>query len=132
MKPNASALTRNLAFIAGAALLALAIAAPSGAALGPWERLTFRGPVALPGAVLPTGAYVFEVANPGSSHPVVRVSHRDTRRVYFSGFTEIVPRPADLPDDQMVTFGEAPAGKPVPIAAWYPTGRSQGHRFIYR
>ncbi len=100
MKPNASALARNLAFIAGAALLALAVASPSGASLGPWDRITFSGPVALPDAVLPTGAYVFEVANPGSSHPVVRVSHRDTRRVYFSGFTEIVPRPADLPGDQ--------------------------------
>ena len=38
MKPNASALTRNLAFIAGAALLALTFATPSGASLGPWDE----------------------------------------------------------------------------------------------
>jgi hypothetical protein len=132
MKLNASALTRNLAFIAGAALLALVVATPSGAGLGQWNSLRFSGPVALPNAILPTGAYVFEVANPGSSHPVVRVTNRDTRRVYFAGFTEIVPRPANLPGDQVVTFGEAPAGMPVPIATWYPTGRSEGHRFIYR
>jgi hypothetical protein len=118
--------------MAAVALLALAAAAPSGATLAPRDTLRFTGPVALPGVVLPTGTYTFEIANPGSSHPVVRVSHRDTRRVYFAGFTDRIPRPVNLPAERLVGFGEARAGAAVPIVVWYPTGRSQGHRFIYR
>lgn len=30
----------------------------------------------------------------------------------------------------MVTFGEAPAGRPVPIKAWYPSSFSVGYQFI--
>jgi hypothetical protein len=36
--------------------------------------LTFSGPVALPGATLGAGTYVFEVANPSTSGDVIRVS----------------------------------------------------------
>jgi hypothetical protein len=129
MKPT---LTRHLVFTAAIALLALAAATPARAALGLGDRLTFSGPVALPGVVLPAGSYTFEVANPWSSHTVVRVTRRDTGRVYFAGFTQMIPRPVDLPADQFIRLGEAPRGQPVPITIWYPSGRSQGHRFIYR
>ena len=128
MKPT---LTRHLVFTAAIALLALT-AAPSGAALGHWDRITFSGPVALPGVVLPAGSYTFEIANPESSQRVVRVSRRDTGQVYFAGFTRMVPRPLDLPADRVVTLGEAPRGLATPIQVWYPSGSSQGHRFIYR
>ena len=129
MKPT---LTRHLVFTAAIALLALAAAAPSRAALGPGDRLTFSGPVALPGVVLPAGSYTFEIANPDSSLRVVRVTRRDTGRVYFAGFTRMIPRPVDLPADQLISLGEAPRGEAVPINVWYPSGRSQGHQFIYR
>jgi hypothetical protein len=128
MKPT---LTRHLVFTAAIALLALT-AAPSGASLGHWDRITFSGPVALPGVVLPAGSYKFEIANPETSLRVVRVSDRDTGRVYFAGFTRLVPRPVNLPADQLVTLGEAPRGAAMPITVWYPSGLSQGHQFIYR
>ena len=121
---------RNLMLTAGAALLALTAAAPSGAAIGPRDVLTFSRAVALPGVVIPAGAYAFEVANPDSSSAVVRVTRRDTRHVHFAGFTMRVTRPASLPLEQSaVSFGEAPAGEPVPITAWYPAGRIAGYRF---
>ena len=132
MKPT---LTRHLVFTAVVAILALAAAAaaaPSRASLGRWDRLTFNGPVALPGVILPAGAYIFEVANPDNSLRVVRVSNRATGRVYFAGFTRLVARPVDLPADQLISFGEAPRGEAVPITVWYPSGRSQGQQFIYR
>ena len=129
MKPT---LTRNLVFTAAIALLALAAATPSRAALGLGDRITFSGPVALPGVVLPAGSYTFEIANPESSLRVVRVTRRDTGRVYFAGFTRMVPRPVDLPADRLIGLGEAARGEAVPIDVWYPSGRPQGHRFIYR
>ena len=90
MKPT---LTRHLVFTAAIALLALS-AAPSGAALGHWDRITFSGPVALPGVVLPAGSYTFEIANPETSLRVVRVSRSDTGRAIRAacGFRSFGPR----------------------------------------
>lgn len=130
MKPFA---VRNMAFLAAAALLTFAFTAATGAAeWGKLDRITFSRAVALPGVVLPAGSYTFEIANPNSSATVVRVTHSDTHRVYFAAFTENVRRPADLARGQMVTFGEASAGAPVPIAVWYPAAGEHGHRFLYQ
>ena len=129
MKPT---LNRYLMFTAAIALMALAAATPTRAALGLGDKITFSGAVALPGVVLPAGAYTFEIANPDSSLSVVRVTRRDTGRVLFSGHTQTIPRPVNLPADQLVGLGEAPRGEAVPIMVWYPSGRSQGHRFTYR
>jgi hypothetical protein len=130
MKPT---LTRHLVFTAAIALLGLAAATPSRAALGLGDKITFSGPVSLPGVVLPAGSYTFEIANPNSSLMVVRVTRRDTGRVYFAGFTRMVPRPVDLPENQRISLGEAAQrGAAVPIAVWYPTGQPLGHRFIYQ
>jgi len=93
-------------------------------------RLTFSKPIALPGVTLGAGTYVFERAAPGSSLEIVRVSSADRRRVVFTGYTELVRRPAGSKAD--VTFGEAPRGAAVPVAAWYPSDTPIGHRFLYR
>ena len=117
---------------------AVAVAAMAGAvsAHASWisrvNHLTFSGTVALPGAVLPAGSYTFEAAPPSGGLDVVRVVTRDGKRVMFQGFTTAVLRPAGLGHNDLVAFGEAAAGQPVPIAAWYPVGSPTGHRFIYR
>ena len=130
MKRNAA---RNVAYLAAAALLAFAFAAPTGAAeWGQMDRITFSGAVALPGVVLPAGSYTFEIANPQSSLTIVRVTQNNTHRVYFAGFTQAVKRPDGLPRGEMVTFGEAAAGEAIPITVWYPAGGPRGHRFVYR
>ena len=140
MKPNAAchAATakpqrriRTLMMTTAAALLALAAATPSGAAMGPRDHITFNRAVALPGVVLPAGPYTFEVMNPDSSSTVVRVAHRDTHQVFFSGLTMTAVRPANLAAGRLVTVGEAAAGAAIPITAWYPTGRLAGHRFVW-
>ena len=129
MKPI---LTRRLVFTAAIALLALAAATPTRAALWGGDKITFSGPVSLPGVVLPAGSYTFEIANPDSSLRVVRVTRRDSGQVYFAGFTRMIPRPVDLPAGQLIGLGEGPRGAAVPIDVWYPSGQLQGHRFIYR
>lgn len=131
MRTYRATFVRTLMLTTAAALVALAAATPSGAAMGSRDQITFRGPVSLPGVVLPAGAYTFEVANPGSSSTVVRVARRDTGQVYFAGLTMTAVRPANLPGDRVVTVGEAAAGAAIPITAWYPTGRLSGHRFVW-
>ncbi len=92
--------------------------------------LTFSGPVALPGATLGTGTYIFELLNPSSGADVVTVRDKDGPRVYYSGFTRRIDRPAG--QVQPVSVAEAPRGVPPKILVWYPTGEGMGHQFIYR
>ena len=118
----------------GAAILGLAVAA-SGEAWGTANRtnhLTLSGSFALPGITLPAGAYTFELADSSLSLDIVRVVSRDRSKVHYTGFTNQVRRPANLPAGRMLTFGEAPAGTPPPVAAWYPDGDQMGRQFIYR
>ena len=131
MRTCTATLVRNLMLSAAAVLMAMAAVTPSGAAIGPRDQITFSRPVALPGVVLPAGSYTFEVMNPDSSSTVVRVSHRDTHQVFFSGLTMMAVRPANLAAGRLVTVGEAAAGAAIPITAWYPTGRLAGHRFVW-
>ena len=93
--------------------------------------LTFDRAVAVPGAELAPGAYIFERLNPATGGDIVRVSSRDRSRVYFSAFTRRIDRPAGLADDRAVLLGEAKVGAPVPVEAWFPLGVKQGHQFIY-
>jgi hypothetical protein len=93
------------------------------------NNLTFSGPVALPGVALTAGTYIFERTD--MDPRLVRVSSQDRSRVFYTGFTREVRRPAGMRPDRSVTFGEAPAGVAPRIAAWYPVGGSTGHQFIY-
>jgi hypothetical protein len=91
--------------------------------------LTFSGPVALPGVSLGTGTYVFD--HPGMDLNIVRVTSRDGRIVYYTGFTRSVERPRSASRNMTVTLGESPRGTPPPVKEWFPIGKRDGHQFIY-
>jgi hypothetical protein len=110
----------------------LAVVGQAGSLVHDTNHLRFSGTVALPGVVLPAGAYTFEAANPDSGHDVVRVWDRAHTRVYFSGFTYRIGRPSSMSREQAVSLGEAGRGDPKPILAWYPIGTNAGFQFIYR
>jgi hypothetical protein len=92
--------------------------------------LTFNRPVSLPGVTLGSGTYIFETPDPNSDHDLVRVLSRDRSIVILTAFTHAVERPAGLKRDQAISFAEAPADSPQPIAVWWPTD-SVGRKFIY-
>jgi hypothetical protein len=94
--------------------------------------LTFSQSVGLPSVTLRAGTYIFERADRNGPLNVVRVLSRDRRTVYYTGFTNRVPRPPDMRAGTMVSFGEAPAGAPQPIRNWWPAGAAIGHEFVYR
>ena len=121
-----------LAVMGALALVVLAAAAPGDAGVDTnrTTQLTFSKPFSLPGVTLAAGTYIFERAAPETAIEIVRVSSRDRRFIYYTGFTELVEKPRGLASP--VAFGEAPAGAPVPVKEWYPTGTSTGHRFHYR
>jgi hypothetical protein len=115
----------------GAAILGLVMSASGHAWDARTNHLTFSGSVALPGVTLARGTYIFELSSP-TNLDVVRVLSRDRSRVYLTTLTMPIQRPPDMPADRLVTFGEAKAGEPMPITAWYPEGHSIGHKFAYR
>ncbi len=93
------------------------------------EYLTFSAPVAIPGAVLPAGTYIFEVPTPSFSNTVVSVRSRDGRKVYLTQFTRAVSKPsANAPH---VTFHETARGQAPQLDVWYPMQGDQGRQFIY-
>ncbi len=115
--------------VAAIGVLGLLAATSSDARISGTNYLRFSKPVALPGVTLAAGEYTFEAAE--GNPDVVRVRHRATGDARFLGFTRSVARPAGMPDGRLVTFGEAKAGSPPPVAAWYESGSTQGHQFIY-
>jgi hypothetical protein len=95
------------------------------------NNLTFSRPVALPGVVLPAGSYSFDLVSQ-SSLDVVIVRDKARTKTFYMGFTNLVQRPAGMSKTAPITFGEASANEPPPIAAWYEIGDSLGHEFRYR
>jgi hypothetical protein len=123
---------RAVQTLCGAGILVLVMAA-SVNALGDARHtayLRFNTPFALPGVALPSGTYIFELADPGVKMNLVRITSRDRSQVYLVTFTQLVQRPESGVDRQ-VSFGEVPRGVPPPVTAWYPIGESVGHRFVY-
>jgi len=91
--------------------------------------LTFSGPVELPGVALGSGSYIFELIDPVGNIDVVTVRDKNRTRVYYSGFTRRVERPAGWGDT--VVLEETRPGVVPRILAWYPTTEGDGHSFIY-
>jgi hypothetical protein len=121
---------RRLALITcAAAVLGLAAAAGDASPLTTTNFLTFSGNVGLPGVTLSRGDYVFEVHE--LNHNIVRVLNRDRSRVYFTGFTRQVARPAGMDATRTVTFAETARGVPPRIEVWYPVGKASGREFMY-
>src|SRR3954469_918889 len=107
------------------ALVALVIAgagATTHAWVGQRDTLTFSGSVAIPGAVLPAGSYVFEMMTAGTSNEVVRIASKTTNQAYFMGFTRSVTRPHADTGRALIVVGESPKGTPPPLRVWYPNG----------
>jgi hypothetical protein len=123
--------TRKLGLFACGAALVAGVGVTSSQALGnppTTNFVKFSRAVALPGTVLNPGGYTFEVVDMPNGVDLIRVS--DQQRSRYLGFTIPVDRPKTMDPQTAVTFGEAPAGEPLPITGWYPLGSSIGHQFI--
>jgi hypothetical protein len=123
----------NVKSIGAALVVVLALSAAVGAFGELPSRkmnLTFSGAVRLPGRTLPAGTYTFERVETGSRLDLVRVTSSNHATVMFMGFTNMIQRPRSA-GKQSVTFREAKPGAAPELAAWYPTGETMGHQFVY-
>ncbi len=112
---------------------AITLLATSGAHADEWNKktyLTFSGPVQIPGATLPAGTYLFQLADPDNARHVVMVASKDGSHVYGM-FITIPNDRLETPDENVVMFGEAPAGAPQAVQAWWYPGDRMGEEFVY-
>jgi len=104
-----------------------------GARADEWNKktiLTFSGPVQVPGVTLPTGTYVFKLADLSGNRHVVQVFDKDERKI----FTTILAVPnerVEPTDKPVVLFGERAAGTPQAVKVWYYPGEKTGNEFVY-
>jgi hypothetical protein len=105
----------------------------SGARADEWNKrtfLTFSGPVQVPGATLPAGTYLFQLADPDNARHVVMVRDKDEKKIYTMFMT--LPNDRLEPaNDNIVMFSESPAGVPRAVKAWWYPGQRIGEEFVY-
>jgi hypothetical protein len=122
----------NGSFWAIAALSCSSVIVPTAAKADEWNketRFTFSRDVAIPGKVLPSGTYVFRLADSPSDRHIVQVFDQAGRIV-----TTLLAVPAGRAtavDDTRITFDERPASAPPPIKTWFYPGGVVGEEFIY-
>ena len=90
---------------------------------------TFSAPVAVPGATLPAGSYLFRLAD-SSSRNVVQVLTGDGKKPIAQFFAADPERP-DPAKEPEVRFMETAAGMPAAIRTWWYPGERRGYEFIY-
>jgi hypothetical protein len=98
-----------------------------------WNKktyLTFSGPVQIPGATLPAGTYLFQLADPDMARHVVMVSSKAGDKIYGM-FITIPNDRLDAPSENVVMFSESPAGSPQAVQAWWYPGDRIGEEFVY-
>src|SRR5665213_2919075 len=91
---------------------------------------TFSAPVALPGATLPAGRYLFHIVDTTTSRRVVQVMSADQKKVFVMVNT--------IPDTRLepvkeatVAFYETSKGAPAAVKSWWYPGERDGYQFIF-
>ena len=104
-----------------------------GARADEWNKrtfLTFSAPVQIPGATLPAGTYLFQLADPDNARHVVMVRDKDEKKIY-SMFMTIPNDRLTAADNNVVMFRESPAGVARAVKAWWYPGQRMGEEFVY-
>jgi len=93
-------------------------------------KITFSGPVAVPGKVLTAGKYTFTILDSFGNREVVQIWNADKTEL----ITTILAIPNALlkpADETIIEFHERPADRPIAIKAWFYPGHSHGIEFVY-
>ena len=91
---------------------------------------TFSAPIALPGATLPAGRYIFRIVDTTSSRKVIQVLSDDGKKPFVMANT-IPDQRRDAPKDATVAFYETSRGTPAALKTWWYPGETTGYQFIY-
>jgi len=116
-----------------ALLCAIALLGASGLLADQWNKktvVTFNSPVQLPGIALPSGTYVFKLADSLSNRNIVQVFNADESQI----LTTILAIPnyqLEPKEETVLKFEERPSNQPDAIRAWFYPGDNFGQEFVY-
>jgi hypothetical protein len=94
-------------------------------------KLTFSGPVELPGVALPAGTYWFQLADTNYNRNIVQVWNEDRTQLITTVLAIPNYRMHTNGDSTLVKFDERPTGTPEAIQAWFYPGDNFGQEFVY-
>jgi hypothetical protein len=94
-------------------------------------KFTFSQPVQIPGRILPAGTYWFKLVNNSGNREIVQVLAEDGRTPIVILFAVSRERPLDGHVDVAVTLADRGGSQPEAIVAWFFSGETEGHEFLY-
>jgi hypothetical protein len=92
--------------------------------------ITFSTPLQIPGEVLPTGTYMFKLAENGSDQNFVQIFNAGGTKLYATLLTVPTDR-QKVTGNTTVILAEQGSGQPNALTKWYYPGEETGHQFIY-
>jgi len=92
--------------------------------------ITFSTPVQIPGEVLPTGTYMFKLAENGSDQNLVQIFNAGGTKLYATLLTDPTDRQKVI-GNTTVILAEQGSGQPNALTKWYYPGEETGHQFMY-
>ena len=92
-------------------------------------KLTFSGPVEIPGRILPAGTYLFKLADT-NERDLVQVFNSDGTRLYATLQT-ISADSREPSGNTVVIMAQQGPGRPEALLKWFYPGNTIGHEFIY-
>jgi hypothetical protein len=116
-----------------ALLCAIALLGVSALLADQWDKKTvvkFNSPVQLPGISLPSGTYVFKLADSLSNRHIVQVFNADESQL----LTTILAIPnyqLEPKEETVLKFEERPSNQPDAVRAWFYPGDNFGQEFVY-
>jgi hypothetical protein len=93
-------------------------------------KMTFSGPVEIPGMVLPAGTYWFVLQNNWADRNLVQIFSADWSKVDATVITATSYRREPKAHTE-IEFAERPHDKPEALLKWYYPGELIGHEFLY-
>lgn len=91
---------------------------------------SFASPVAVPGAVLPPGDYVFRLADPNNNRKVIQVLSADMKKVHAMFMANEILRGTEAAGHE-VSLGEARTGTPRSVEGMWQPNSYYGKGFVY-
>ncbi len=93
-------------------------------------KLTFSGPVEVPGRVLPAGTYWFKLMDSESNRDIVQILNADRTRSL--AIILAIPDYRLQPTSKtVITFAERASNQPEALKAWFYPGDNYGQEFVY-
>jgi hypothetical protein len=93
-------------------------------------KVTFSGPVQVPGKVLAAGTYWFTLGDSDGDRHIVEIWNAD-RTHLVRVLPAIFDYRAQAKNETVITFEERPLSQPEAVHSWFYPGSDTGVEFVY-